>query len=252
MTETIKPLIFYMRAANYPDIIKELDQIPCDKFIVNYMPYPFPHDMARQVFLEHDEYTHLIVMPQDLKVTKEDFDNLMLDIKKYDYPVISCVCNVEEKGHRNFGRWAICAECPSKDYSQRRHNWIPAYPEKFGIIQVGFTGFVFCAIKKHVILRMNSRTGEHIFKGCIHTDGSPSPDLNFCLNCKELGIPIHADTDIRLYHYANHKELLVGKKNPSTILLKNGAKIEEWDKKQNSVKQLKNAKENREPVLEHV
>ena len=220
----INPLLFYMQAADYPDILEELDKIPCDKFIVKYMPYPWPHNLARDFFLEHEEYTHLIVHPQDLLVKKEHYDALLADIKKYDYPVLSGVCNVERMGHAWANMWAICKICPSKFRNERRYFWVPACKDNIGIMEVEFQGMVFCWIKRDVIERVNLE-GEYIFQGTIHTDGRPAPDLNFCINCKKAGIPIHADTDVRMFHYANHKPSLVNIKPAEKLFIRNGISV---------------------------
>lgn len=220
----IKPLLFYMQAANYPDIIEELNKIPCDKFITRYYAYPHPHNLAKKFFLEHEEYTHLIVHPQDLLVKKENFDKLIKEVEKNDYPVLSGVCNIEAGNNHNAHKWGICKECPSRDFSKRFYNFIPITDEKMGIMRVGFQGMVFCCIKRNIIER-TLINGEPVFEGRVHCHGNAPPDLNFCLNCKELGIPIHADLDNRMYHYANHLPNLVNKLPASTIFLKNGEKL---------------------------
>lgn len=216
----INPLLFYMQAADYPDILEELDKIPCDKLIIKYMPYPWPHNLARDFFIEHEEYTHLIVMPQDILVKKEHFEALKADIEKYHYPVLSGVCNVEREGHRNFNMWNICKICPSKFRNERIYRWVPACAEKIGIMRVGFQGMAFTWIQRNILQRVNL-DGEFIFKGCIHRDGSPAPDLNFSLNCLKLGIIQYANTDVRMFHYANHMPSLVGKKPHEKIFIKN-------------------------------
>ena len=214
----MKPLLFYMRASNYPEIERDLRDIPCDKFYTNYMHYPFPHNLARDFFLAHEEYTHLIVQPQDLHATKADYEKLIETVEKTGYDVVSCVCNVEREGHPNYDKWAICKKIPSRDGNKRYYNWVPQTSAKMGILSVEFQGMVFCCIARKVVER-KMIDGEYVFKGAIHASTNPyamAPDLTFCHCCKELGIPIYANTDIRLKHYANHKPSLVGKRLSST------------------------------------
>ncbi len=210
-----------MNTSDYETINAKLEKIPCDKFITNYMPYPFPHNLARDYFLEHTEYTHLIVMPQDLEPpTPEEFKTFLDQAKDYD--VLSCVCNVEREGHRDFYKWAICKELPSLDKTKRKYNWFPSTDEKLGIVKVKFQGMVFACIARKVIER-KMIDGEWVFKGTIHRDNNPfgaAPDLTFCHCCDKLGIEIHANTDIRLKHYANHKPSKVGKEQGSTNFIK--------------------------------
>lgn len=214
----IKPLLFYMNTGEYKEILADLDKIPCDKFIANFLPYPYPHNLARDFFLEHKEYTHLIVQPQDLHAKKEHFDELVKTVEKTGYDVVSCVCNVERAGHRNYSRWAICKELPSLDRTNRYYNWVPQTQDKIGLMKVEFQGMVFCCISRKVIERIMIN-GEYVFKGTWHASNEPyaaAPDLTFCHSCKQLGIPIYANTDIRLVHYANHKPSQVGKRDGST------------------------------------
>ena len=211
-----------MNAADYPVIQDNLHKIPCDKFIVNYTPYPHPHNLAREFFLEHKEYTHLIVQPQDLLITKKDYQALIKRLEKKDYDVLSAVCNVEREGHPNHHKWAVCKKIPSMDRGQRYYNWIPETDKKLGILQVEFQGMVMAAISRRIIERKTIE-GEWFFKGTTHSGIGQflaAPDLTFCHCCKDAGIPIYADTDIRLIHYSNHKPNLVGKKKATTNFIK--------------------------------
>jgi len=209
-----------MNAADYPGIQRALKEIPCDKFIVNYTPYPHPHNLAREFFLSHKEYTHLIIQPQDLLVTKEDYLSLIESVKDYD--VLSCVCNVEREGHPDHHKWNICKKIPSKDRLKRYYNWFPETDKKLGIVQVEFQGMAFTIISRNIIER-HTLDGEWIFKGAIHSGIGQylaAPDLTFCHCCLDLNIPIYTNTDIRLIHYSNHKPNLVGKREASTTFIK--------------------------------
>lgn len=206
-----------MNTGDYPEILKDVHDIPCDKFIVNYSPYPHPHNLAREFFLNHD-YTHLIVVPQDLHAKKEHYQKLIETVKDTGYDVVSAVCNVERQGHPNNHKWAICKKIPSLDRSKRHYNWFPETSENLGVVQVEFQGMVMACISRKVIQR-KMIDGEWVFKGTIHSGIGPflaAPDLTFCHCCLKLGIPIYTNTDIRLMHYANHKPSLVGKRLSST------------------------------------
>jgi len=208
-----------MRAADYPEIEKDLMKIPADKFITNYMPYPHPHNLAYAFFVQHKEYTHLIVQPQDLHATKEDFTSLIKTVKDTGYDIVSCVCNVEREGHPAFHKWAICKEIPNIDKNKRYYKWVPESKKKLGLMQVEFQGMVFCCISRRIVEKIDLKTGTPFFKGTIHKgtgDFLAAPDLTFCHCCKNAGVPIWANTDIRLKHYSNHKPHLVGIKEAST------------------------------------
>ena len=212
-----------MNTSDYPEILNSLKEIPCDQFHVNYMPYPLPHNLAREFFLEHEEYTHLIVMPQDLHVTKQHYESLIKTVQETKYDVVSGVCNVERPMHRNYHKWAICKKIPSLDKFKRYYNWMPETSQTLGVVQVEFSGFVFCCIARKVVNRIDLKSGTPIFKGTVHIGTGQflaAPDLTFCHACKDAGIPIYADTDIRMRHYANHKDSLIGKKLSSTEFIR--------------------------------
>ena len=216
----IKPLLCYLQAADYPEILKELEKIPCDKLILKYMPYPNPHNIARDFFLEHEEYTHLIIHPQDLIVTKRHYENIVADLQKFDYPVLAGVCNVDNNKLKH--HWNFCVKLPAWHIHDRYYNWCPM-GEGLGILKVKFQGFAFCFIKRNVIERKTIE-GDFIFRGAIHTEGKPAPDLTFCTNCDNYNIPLYVDSRIRMSHLAKHMGLLVNKRNAEIVYIKDNQK----------------------------
>jgi len=213
----IKPLLVYLQAGDYPEVLEPLKEIPCDKLILKYMAYPWPHDLAREFFLQHEEYTHLIIHPQDLVVTKEDYFKLYNDIRKYNFPVLSGVCNVSNHGKFK-ALWSISKKLPSLIHNKRYYEFMPM-GEGLGIIDVKFQGFIFCFIKRNVIER-TTINGDYIFRGAIHINGGAAPDLTFCHNCDEIGVKIYVDTNVRMKHLATHKDILVFKKDFEILFIK--------------------------------
>lgn len=211
-----------MNVSNYSDILKELDRIPCDKFIVNFMNYPLPHNLAREFFMSFDgkDYTHLIVQAHDVLATKEVYAALIKTLELTNYDVIAVPCNVEREGHRNYNMLNICKILPSLDKTKRRYNWIPKGIK--GIIKVEFQGNAFTIISRKIIESIILPSAEYVFKGTDHKTNSPyaaAPDLTFCTCLKIKDIPIYADCDLFVKHYANHKPALIGKKPGSTKIL---------------------------------
>ena len=215
----IKPLLVYLKTGIYPDILNELTKIPCDKLILEYYPYPHPHNIARDFFLSHEEYTHLIIQPPDLLVHVEHYIHLLTDIKRFDYPVLCGVCNVDRKGTDYFYYWNICKKCPDRNYLKRRYDYFPKCKNSLGIVEVGFMGMSFPFIRRDIIER-HTIEGEWIFEGSIHRNNGIAPDLLFCNNCKDIGVKIMADTDVRMLHYANHIPSLVGKLSCKQVFIR--------------------------------
>jgi len=201
-----------MNTSDYPEIKKELKKIPCDKFFVNYMNYPLPHELARRFFLDREEYTHLIIQAHDVKATVKNYNQLIEEIKRNDFDILAAVCNVERPGNPKFYSMNICAKLPTLDKTKRYYQWIP-FGAVHGLIKVEFQGNAFTIISRRIIQRTDL-DGQFIFKGSIHRDNlrfSASPDLTMCHVCKKLGISIIADTENKTKHYANHKPNKIGK-----------------------------------------
>jgi len=158
----IKPLLCYFQAADYPEILAELDKMPCDKLILKYMPYPRPHDYAREFFIEHTEYTHIIIHPQDLVVKLEHYKKLVADLEKYNFPSLAGVCNVGKIGPLKHV-WAVCMELPTLDRDTRHYNWCPM-GSGLGILEVKFEGNMFNFIRRD-IAEKRMIDGEYVLEG---------------------------------------------------------------------------------------
>lgn len=218
----IKPLLVYFQAADYPDILEELDKIPCDKLFLKYMPYPHVHNYAREFFMQHEEYTHIIIHPQDLIVKKEHYDKLVEDLEKFDYPSLAGVCNVGTKGVLAHV-WAVCMELPTLAKDHRHYNWCPR-GKNLGIMQVKFEGNMFNFIRRD-IAEKRMMDGEYVFRGTDNSNGKASPDLTFCHNMDKLGLPVYVDTEVIMFHKATHEKIIVGKVNSEAYYEKNGEKV---------------------------
>ena len=217
----VNPLLVYFQAADYDDVLRPLKEIPCDKLILKYMPYPRPHDYAREFFMQHKEYTHIIIHPQDLVVTKEHYFKLVNDLEKYDFPSLAGVCNVGKIGPLKYV-WAICMELPTLDRDTRHYNWCPM-GKGLGILDVKFEGNMFNFIRRD-IAEKRMIDGEFVFRGVDNYNGKASPDLVFAHNCDKLGIPIKVDTDVRMVHLATHNRIKVGKVPPEVYYERWGEK----------------------------
>jgi len=203
------PLLFYMNTSDYEDIKNELKKIPCDKFITHYFPYPHPHNLAREHFLSHPEYTHLIIMAHDVICKYENFVRLQEVIMHQNYDVYAAVCNVEQPGHRLNGVANVCYDLPGKDPNKRYFHWIPFGLK--GIHQVKHQGNALTCLSRSIIERRNIE-GSYFFQGYNNRDPNVgiAPDLAMSHKLAQAMIPIYADFDNQLIHYANHKASKVG------------------------------------------
>ena len=209
----INPLYVYLQPKIIPHVLEPLKEIPCDKLYIRYYPYPEPHRIARKFFLEHPEYTHLIIHPNDIIITKADYLKLLDDLQRYPFlEVISGVMNVDLEDNKD--HLAACFNLPLLNYNDRRYYWIPREHVK-GIQRVRHVGFSLTAISRKVIEELKDENGRPGFDGVDpKTESIDGADVWFSNCCYHAGIPIYIDCDIFLVHERYVGEMQVGKKEP--------------------------------------
>jgi hypothetical protein len=91
----INPLVCSPSPRDLPEFYHFFNKITrFDKYQVKYYYEINAYTNIRDYFLAHEEYTHLVLYPDDLLATNDDFDILIKDIEEYDYPTISGICNL--------------------------------------------------------------------------------------------------------------------------------------------------------------
>lgn len=211
----INPLICYLRPKDIPQVLDELEKIPCDKLYINYYPYPYPHRIARDYFLAHPEYTHLVMCTNDLVVTHKDYEGMLRNIVNHPMIDVWCgVCNVDTTEECDY--WNICFDLPVLKWP-RQYNWIHKNSGLKGyVIRVPFAGFPFMWIQRKVMEKMclngEDRPG---FDGTdlFGKDGYAA-DLWFCHSLWDWHVPIYCDTNIDMLHLRFFGDMQVGKKEP--------------------------------------
>lgn len=209
----INPLLAFAQPKDIPEVLDEQKKIThVDKFIMRYFDYPYPYHVIRHYFLDHPEYTHLIVYANDEIVKKEHIDMLIEDVEKYDFPIVTGVMNVDLK--ENWFNWACCWEFPSLRKDQRYFNFIPKDSES-GFIDCGFSGGVQC-IRRDMLEKekIPYGMGEEKFNGESRDRGFNS-DVIFAHFFKWTGVHIWADTRIKILHKRFEGEMLVHKIQPN-------------------------------------
>ena len=213
-----KPLWVYWHAVDIEQVTEGLKTIPCDQYHISYYDYPFPHREARRYFLEHPEYTHIILHPNDLICDVSHFEGLKKMVLENDFDVCCGVCNVDTNKYKDY--WNVTKNLPSLDYENRRYYWLSKNRYPNTIIQVPFAGFPAMCVKRHVI----EKTPVNSFLNPQKTTDAPiwevkggfSNDLIFCHNLKDLDIKINCNTAIQMLHLRYHGINQVGKKEPKT------------------------------------
>ena len=97
------------------------EMLPCDKLIIRFTAEYKAYKRARQEFLEHPEYTHLVIATDDIVVHPRHIERLQKALEEHDFPVLSGFMNVEQNDTQNMN---ICKKIGMKDRRLRKYEWI--------------------------------------------------------------------------------------------------------------------------------
>lgn len=212
MTE-INPLIAVPSPRDIFQVKQAIDRIPADKlWIKYYTPEILAYDIMREEFLKHEEYTHLVILPDDLLVTLETWEDFIHDVEQYPRDIISGYCNLDRTfnsgytnispklvHHRREGRvytWFSMAGIKEEAKHYRiehadKHIELPDY-----MIDVPFAGFPLFAVPRiaidEIIFRNDSLNGRDPLGCCV--------DVTFCWDAIRLGYRILVDIRLRTDH----------------------------------------------------
>lgn len=189
---------------------------PCDQILVNYYTEYDAYFEIRKYFLEHPEYTHLVLGTDDIVILPDHVRQLQKDLLEKDYPILCGMMNVDQiEYQQNSGNLNISYELALKEKKLRHYNWVRRFelPDK-DIFQVKFNGFALMAIKRDVIERYEFAC-DGVFKPDGKTKSGASVDFVFCWYCHEHQIPIFIDKRIDMMHLRMAGRLQCGEKHKS-------------------------------------
>lgn len=184
---------------NIPEVIDEWDKLKEDYIVAKHYKEWSAYQIIRNFFLNHKEYTHLGLCPDDLIVTQGDIDKL----KRFDYPVICGVANVNLDEDNPVS--VIIDSIPDMNREYRSFNF-SKYEDLDDITQVQHAGFPLQIIRRDVVEQID-------FDSESKLDGNDPDkwgniDLIFSHNCKKLGIPIHCYKGAKMIHLRGMGELI--------------------------------------------
>jgi len=197
----MRAVLIYFNPKDLPEVLEEFDKIQSiDKVLFCYFSYPLVIGIAKAWLTYHPEYTHVMIVSNDVIVKEENIVR-MLDIAR-NYGVICGVMNVE---NNDFRYWAICRELPIKNIDYREYKYLRK--RKRGIIKILHSGFALMCVKRDIILR----------EGFWDAYTQVSMDLNFSYRCFENNIDIYCDTENIMKHLRHQGKLKIGCNNSPTI-----------------------------------
>jgi hypothetical protein len=217
-------LIGSCSARDIPEVLKERAKLPWDRFYCKYFDSWVAYPRMREFFLEHTEYTHLILAPDDLVVKIEHVKQIIEDVKQFNYPVISGMCNVDTTKLKDFV--AIAKNLPDREYlnNPRFYDWYhinDIKKLKDPIIQVAFAGTPLMCISREILEEIEFRPDGDWNQ---NPGEGHSQDLCFCHALTERKIPIMVDTRVNMLHLRYGAPLMNGKLLPMLIYVTNKSK----------------------------
>jgi SAM-dependent methyltransferase len=203
--------------------LSEFDKIWC----CYYNPSIVAENLIRNYFLAAKEYTHLALLPDDLIVTKKDFDILIDDLSIGNYPVLCGICNVDmtEQGLKSLNVDVHNLQPRRRDhYGMRSYNWlIEGSTEHIELlnkpqpVRVMFAGWPLLIIRRDVVEKIKFKNDAE-----YGYPGGCCDDVIWCADCYDLGIPIYCDLRARMKHLKvdawSLTNYMVGRKSPHTYL----------------------------------
>lgn len=208
----INPLIVIPSPRDIPDFKESMNTITkYDKLWVKYhYPEITAYKRIRHEFLTNDEYTHLVIVPDDLIITQDKLDILINDyshIQAAEDTIITGYSNVDTTRFKDCAN--ICLNRVSNFRFQRVYSWItlqdmqeflqnvtkPEIQESY-LMTVGFAGFACFVIPRKIVehrrFRNDSNSGEDIDGCCV--------DSCFCNDILDENYRILCDIRCRFYH----------------------------------------------------
>lgn len=208
------PLLVSPSPRDIPEVLEAHRRLPYDMLYAKYFTERNAYPLLRNYFLEHPEYTHMIICPDDLVIKPEDVDMLRQDLYENDYPILSGMCNVDLDINKD--SYSITLNIPHpmrpllpKEGTRRwGWRWYAWYNDdlikkeqelqKRVILQVWHSGFALQAIRRDVVESFGFETDAKA-NSLEHWECAGT-DVMYSNSCALTGVPIYADPRIKMLH----------------------------------------------------
>ena len=201
----IKPLLCCPSPRDIKVVYEELKRTDYDRLYAKYYPEKTAYELMRKYFIDHQEYTHLVICPDDLIIKKEHIDELIKLLEAHDFPILSGVCNVDNGANKDFLNITYNLPHPIRTVPEknkigwRHYHWIhkdTKFPKR--VMPFLFSGFAAMFFRRDVMERYK-------FTDDALQNGTPSImtgaiDVMMANVCALERIPQMVDTECRMEH----------------------------------------------------
>lgn len=92
----MNPLVIYLQPKDgLGHIRNQLLNVPCDKLILKYYPYPDVYNIALKTIKEHPEYSHIIWVQNDINFNKDAYFKLIKGLAAWKLEILGASMNVD-------------------------------------------------------------------------------------------------------------------------------------------------------------
>lgn len=162
-------------------------------------------DIYAEKYAQHAPW--LLFIDTDMVFEPDAVERLLAEADPREAPIVGGLCFAGSYATRLFPTLYRLTD------TQGRMDRINDYPE--GMCQVDATGAAFLLVHRDVLSTMQTKYGRlkngkrnrypWFVEGILAPDGMAyGEDIAFCLRARELGIPIHVNTTVKVGHMKTH------------------------------------------------
>lgn len=218
----INPLIFIPSIRKIPRVMESWNEIQYDKLLVRMMLEPKAYKTGRDFFLEHEEYTHIVIAPDDMVLDYDSFMTLKRDVEEYEFSNIAGIANLGQDDPDIYS----CKPIGIPLDQQTKGSYYERDNTPDHIFTVGFTGFACQFIERELVKKLSFTGWCNGGMGCM--------DAQFSKEINEMGLSQIVDPDTYFPHLRNEQydEVRAWKNRGTeahigyTVYLTNGEKYE--------------------------
>lgn len=186
----MNPLLAILNPRTIPEVLHLIEKIRgYDKLWIKNFPQVEAYTKLRNWFLEHTEYSHLVLLIDDVLITQNEFDILREDLHTNDYQILAGIGNVSYLRLEEYS--PVMDTLPTME-ADTYHFLTKAQLDDFlakgeYIKQVMFEGFSLPFIRRDVVEMIPFR-------------GPDSVDTHFATDCAAKGVATYVDLRAKMFH----------------------------------------------------
>lgn len=163
------------------------------------------YESGRKFFLEHPEYTHLAVLPDDLLVYPADVEQLVKDVEEFpDYDIISGICNFAYSNKRFFNHMSVTEmkkyegadrirrtgkfKWPDDIMTRERFDEILKNPKEDKLVRCAHIAFSFPLIRRNIVEKIP------------FSANAMGVDTAYSQACLKENVKMYADVRVEMLH----------------------------------------------------